>query len=696
MDLVLKLFGGFRLVHQNGEPIILTERARALLAYLAVAQSFLPRQTLAELLSEAGSEQEQRTCLRQAIYLLRKATGENIILSSSDGGLQLNAELVEADVHLFKRALTKPDCGSLQAAVEIYEGPFLDGVKSPSSAFEEWLQARRAEYLEHVLETLLKLASLDAAAGSHASALAYARRALILDPLREDAHRLAMRSLAALGQRANALRQYETARQLLAHELGVTPEEETIELHDAIAGGSGTKEGTAQPIATDRDRTEPSAGPRRPPVHHSNWSWVQWAMVILVVAFPLIAGGTAAWYAHQPPVSNNLPSIVVLPFTNGKAAGDSTILAELTTMLSAHPGVRVVSFDYGSPFTVNAIQRYRDLTARYVLESSMQKSPGRIQVMVHLIEAATGHHLWAVRLEESGEDTGALEKQIAYDIYESLSGLTGEIERHEQRLAWSKSFRSLNDYDYARRGDQFFFQFTREAHAKALRIYKEGLARYPDSTMLRLSLSAHYRHAVEVGWSADPKRDLETAWQLGQEASLAVQRTREELWVSHWMMAKLAQWCKEDFERSIAEAKSAIKLNPYDSTSRADLAELMANAGKTQEAIEWLQDSIRRDAKGPEWYKANLAWAYYLAGHHEEALTELQKLNRPRLLLLAAVYIRLDRSSEARAAIAEFINKNPAYRLADAARWPLIASLKQGWLKDLREAGLAENYARRN
>jgi DNA-binding SARP family transcriptional activator/TolB-like protein len=695
MTLVLNLFGGFRLIHQNGQPVVLTERARALLAYLAVAESPVRRQAIAELLSDAGSEQEQRTSLRQTLYLLRKATAESIIVSSSDGGLQLNAELAEADVHLFKRALTNPDRDSLQAAVEIYRGRFLDGVKSPSSTFEEWLQARRAEYLEHALEAFLKLSDLDATAGAHAGALVYARRALTLDPLREDAHRRVMRTLVSLGQRANALRHYETARQLLADELGVTPEEKTIELHEAIARGNGRNEEFPQSIPTDCDRTEGSAGLRRPPTVFRKWSEVQWTMVTLVVALLLIAGSIAAWYAYERPISNNLPSIVVLPFANGKA-GESTIVAELTTMLSAHPGIRVVSFNESSRITPNAKPRYGDLPARYVLEGSMQRSSDRIQVMMHLIEAATGTHLWASRVEEKGEDTVALEEQIAYGIYESLVGFTGEIERHEQRLAWSKPFLSLNDYDYARRGDQFFFQFTREAHAKALRIFEEGLARFPDSTMLRISLSALYRHAVEVGWSSDPKHDLEQAWQLGQEASLAVQRTREEMWLSHWIMAKLAQWCKEDFERSVAEAKSAIKLNPYDSTSRADLAELMANAGKTEEAIEWLRDSIRRDAKGPEWYRANLAWAYYLAGYHENALAELQKLNRPRLLLLAAVYVRLGRFAEARAVLADFVKKNPTYRLADAARWPLIASLKLSWLEDLRQAGLTESYANRN
>jgi TolB-like protein/thioredoxin-like negative regulator of GroEL len=502
-----------------------------------------------------------------------------------------------------------------------------------------------------------------------------------------------MRSLAALGQRANALRQYETARQQLAHELGVTPEQETIELHEAIARGNGKND---QSIANDRDRNQASPGPEPLSGLLQKWFKAQWvvAMVTLIFGVPLIVGGIAAWHYHEPPLANHLPSIVIVPFTNGN--GKSTIVAELTTMLAAHPGIMVVSFDSSSSVTADARLRYRDLSARYVIEGSMQKSPDQIRVIVHLVEAATGNLLWANRLEERGEDTAALEEQIAYNIYESLAGFTGEIERHEQRIAWSKPFLNLTDYDYARRSDQFFFQFTQEAHAKALRIIEEGIARFPNSTMLRISLSALYRHAVEVGWSVDPKRDLEQAWQLGHEASLAVQRTREEMWLSHWMMAKLAQWCKEDFERSIAEAKSAIKLNPYDATSRADLAELMANAGKIKESIEWLQEAMRRDPQGPEWYNSNLAWAYYLAGRYKEALTELQKLNRPRLLLLAAVYVRLGRASEARAVMANFAKKNPAYRLADAARWPLVASLKLGWLEDLRQGGLAETYAKRN
>ena len=113
----------------------------------------------------------------------------------------------------------------------------------------------------------------------------------------------------------------------------------------------------------------------------------------------------------------------------------------------------------------------------------------------------------------------------------------------------------------------------------------------------------------------------------------------------------------------------------------------MANAGKTEVAIEWLQQSIRQNPS-PEWYRGNLAWAYYLARRYEDAFGELQKLNKPRQLLLAAVYIKIGRVEEARALMANILKNNPNQSIAEVARWPSMGSLKRGWLEDLRQAGL--------
>jgi adenylate cyclase len=416
-------------------------------------------------------------------------------------------------------------------------------------------------------------------------------------------------------------------------------------------------------------------------------------LAVLMMVFPLMIAGLAAWYI-QPPLSSDLPSLAVLPFATetGDGVAGVSFDRELTMLLSTHPAIRVVSSGNAriDP-AADARQRYTAMQARYVLEGSVHKPPGKFQVVVQLIDSATGDHIWADRVQDEGDDIDALQEHVAYRIYESLVGFSGAISRHEQQQAWRKPVASLKDTDYVRRGEQFALQFTKDAHAKWRQIVQEGLAKFPESSRLRLTLAANYRYAVEAGWSEQPDEDLAMAWQLAEQASLTAYSSRYDEWVSHWMLAKLAQWCKRDFERSVAEATRALKLLPYDATSRADLAELMANAGKTDEAIDWLLESIKRDPQGPEWYRGNLAWAYYLAGRYEQSFAELQKLNKPKPLLLAAVSIRLGRLGEAQAILHSFRTNNPAYTLIDAAHWPLHAQLKQAWLQDLREAGLPES-----
>src|SRR5690349_270229 len=108
MAFVLQLFGGLRLVDDDGGVIPLPDRARALLAYLAVTAEPVSRQVLGELLSAEGSEREQRTIVRQTVYLARKAMAEGAIVSTQESELALNDALVSVDVRRFQHAVA---CG---------------------------------------------------------------------------------------------------------------------------------------------------------------------------------------------------------------------------------------------------------------------------------------------------------------------------------------------------------------------------------------------------------------------------------------------------------------------------------------------------------------------------------------------------------------------------------------------------------
>ena len=93
--------------------------------------------------------------------------------------------------------------------------------------------------------------------------------------------------------------------------------------------------------------------------------------------------------------------------------------------------------------------------------------------------------------------------------------------------------------------------------------------------------------------------------------------------MAHWLMAFLHQWRGNDFSRSVAEARAAVELAPYDAYSRNDLSWILANAGYSDEAIAWARDGLNHDPNGPSRYSANLAWACYIARRDQEGADAL-------------------------------------------------------------------------
>jgi TolB-like protein/class 3 adenylate cyclase len=418
----------------------------------------------------------------------------------------------------------------------------------------------------------------------------------------------------------------------------------------------------------------------------------------------LIAGGGAAWFAIKPPPpAPREPSIAVLPFAN--MSGDPTqdylgpgIAEDIITMLSSYPSLRVVSrtssFVYDKPVKVQVVGE--DLKVNYVIEGSVKKAGGKVRVTAQLIDAVTGDHVWADRYDEEGGDVATLQDDVANRIYNTVAGLRGEIRKKEEAEAWTKSAPSLEEYDYYLRGHQLFFRFTKEDNAKAREIWQEGLAKFPDSALLRTKIVFTYTRDIYRENTDDPWRDTELAWKLGREAEAIPNKSRQEVLLNHWAMTYLYCLHEGDFERSAAEAEAAAELVPNDAFTRADLAGFLASAGHADRAIEWLEDSIRRDANPAPWYFGNLAFAYYVADRPADAIAHFQKMKDPWKLNMAAAYVRLGKLDEARALVAQVLKDNPAYTLKDEAVWPTrkqpqyAASVLGPYLADLAKAGMPE------
>jgi len=239
----VRLLGGFELQWSlEAAPDIPTKKAQGLLAYLALHQGEAQaRGKLAGLFWGDSEEQRAQHNLRQALSYLRKAlepVGVSFI-EADRTTVRLATDLVQVDVLEFRRLASGEAPEDLAAAVALYRGDLLDGLYVKAPEFEAWLESERRQLQEAFAHALMSLAEAKRVAGDHQEALRLGQRLLALDPLQERVHRLLMVLYGELGMRESALQQFERCCRLLAEELGIEPEPETLALNEALRGKGG-------------------------------------------------------------------------------------------------------------------------------------------------------------------------------------------------------------------------------------------------------------------------------------------------------------------------------------------------------------------------------------------------------------------------------------------------------------------------
>jgi predicted ATPase/DNA-binding SARP family transcriptional activator len=257
--LSLSLLGTFQ-VTLNSQPVIhfAYDKVRALLVYLAVEADITHRRdSLAALLWPEQADTVAHKSLNQALYVLRKALGDQEVVTPfilvDHGSVRLNPTAdIWLDAGEFARRLAEiettpgtiaaPDGRArLQEALNLYHGDFLQGFMLPDSpAFDDWAALQRERLHRQAVDGLFALASYHERRGELAAAIQCVRRLLGLEPWREEARRLLMALLARSGQRSAALAQYEQCRRILAAELNASPAAETNALYMRIKAAVST------------------------------------------------------------------------------------------------------------------------------------------------------------------------------------------------------------------------------------------------------------------------------------------------------------------------------------------------------------------------------------------------------------------------------------------------------------------------
>jgi DNA-binding SARP family transcriptional activator len=233
----------------------------AFLAYLCVAQprGFHRRDTLLALFWPNADQDHARASLRKALHALRRALGDDSILSRGDEEVAVDFQYVFCDAAAFDVSLS---ANRLEEALEIYRGDLLAGFFiDDSQEFEQWLQSERTRLRAAAARAAYAFSDQLEAGGNVDAALAWARRSLELADTDERGLRKLIELQCKAGGRVEAIQAYEAFVRHLAAEYQTEPSSGMRSLIERVRSGTDQfgSDGKARAIA-GRERNGETTG----------------------------------------------------------------------------------------------------------------------------------------------------------------------------------------------------------------------------------------------------------------------------------------------------------------------------------------------------------------------------------------------------------------------------------------------------
>lgn len=679
----LSLLGGFAACRPDGAAVTLpTRKAEALLAILACRPGEpLRREYLTALLWGERGDQQARHSLSQTLTTIRRAlNGAGPLLAAERETVALAPDAAEVDVVAFERLAGADTTADLSAAVALYRGPLLDGLKVNEYGLEEWLTQERARLHGLAIAAAVSLAERQIAGGAAEAAAAALLRALALDPLAEEAHRRLIRLHLDQGAYNAAIRRYRQCAEILKRELDTVPEPATAALHQEALSA----------LAGEADR-DPSGGTLEPP--DAEGAWTEAALD----AEQAIQAPDAA--VDAAPDAGRRAAIAVLPFIN--IGGDpeqqyfadgltEDIITDLSRFRLLQVASRNASFRYRRRGG-DARRIGRELAVDYLVLGSLRRQGARMRLTAQLVDARCDNQVWAERFDREQDDVFA----VADELVRTIAGtLAGRVNAAGSELAKRKPPASLAAYECVLRADSAERQVgDPQAEDEMRRFYEQAVELDPDYGRARAGLAVAYLRA----WFRDMSGSgaaLDSALTLAKRAVVLDPNDDECQETLGWILLHCQSFAlaRQYYGRSL-------ELNPINPETLASTGALCSFEGQPEDGIAWFEQARRVDPFfDPTWYWQLLGATYFNARRYDAAITAFERsAGKPvwAHAYLAACHALAGRAGEAAALAAEVIRLCPEFSaVLLAAKEPFaLAADRQHLLEGLRKAGLGGGAA---
>jgi adenylate cyclase len=431
-----------------------------------------------------------------------------------------------------------------------------------------------------------------------------------------------------------------------------------------------------------------------------------------IIALVLVAAGLVSWniYLQQSkkvePASvdkmafplPDKPSIAVLPFEN--MSGDPEqeyfsdgITEDIITALSKISKLFVIArnstFTYkGKPVKVQQVSE--ELGVQYVVEGSVRRAEDRVRVTAQLIDALSGHHIWAEKYDRDIKDIFAVQDEITKKV---ITSLQVKLTEGEQAVVYAKGTNNLEAYLKAMEANWLYLQATKEGVLKAQELAEEAIALDPNYAFAYKVLGGAHGISIWHGLTKNPRETLKLAIELHEKAI----ELDDSLAIAH---AALGYWLvlARQHDKALAEGERAIALEPNSADVMNGYAMVLRFVGKEKEAIPMFEEALRLNPKPPNTYLHNYGATLRDLGLYDEAIVQIKRAieREPNdflaYVVLTSCYSQAGRDEEARAAAKEVLKLNPKFSAAHMQRTIPYknSAVAKRFGDSLRKAGLPD------
>lgn len=400
-------------------------------------------------------------------------------------------------------------------------------------------------------------------------------------------------------------------------------------------------------------------------------------------------------------LAESRPSIAVLPFDNlGNDANQEQFSDGLTndiiTDLSKFSGLFVIAanstFRYkDKPTKVQDIAK--ELNVRYVLEGSVQRISDNLRINAQLIDAESGHHIWAEKYDREISDFFIIQNDIGRKIVEVIGPIgwaQGGLRKSElDRLAQIPT-KNLSAYQHYLKGIIQYEKFNAKENKLARDQFRQAIELDPKYAQAIARLASTYIQDGWSEWSDDPERSFDLARLTALQAIEADVNEAQAYRI--YGMALLFQ---REHDGAIRSFRKALELNPNDANNMMYLGWGLTYLGKPDEGLYIMQEALARNPFYPGWYYWDLAWGSFVSKDYESAISTLEQRDPKSnftYLLLAASYQQAGRENDAKKAMQTFRQLEPQFSIAAVKKnepFKYKEDLNH-YLEALRSAGLPE------